>query len=227
MEQRQKEQRTRTSFLLVPSIFCLAIFLAPFFAQAQTWSEWFRQKKTQQRYLVNQIAALQVYIGYAKKGYDIVGDGIHTVRDIKNGEFGLHSAFFGSLKTVSPYIRDNAKVAEIIAMQLAITKAFGAVRGNDLLGEGGHNYINDVRENVLAECTKDLEELVLVITSGKVEMTEDERIRRLDKIYETMRDRSAFTGHFTGQVNVLIAQKERENRQNENLKKIYGHEKND
>jgi hypothetical protein len=35
---------------------------------------------------------LQGYIGFAKKGYDIATNGIHTVRDIKNGEFGLHSA---------------------------------------------------------------------------------------------------------------------------------------
>lgn len=209
------------------SLFLIPFILAPFFAQAQTWSEWFSQKKTQKKYLLGQIAALQVYIGYAKKGYDIVGDGIHTVRDIKNGEFGLHSAFFGSLKAVSPYIRDNAKVAEIIAMQLAITEAFGAVRRNGPLGEDDRTYVNDVRENVLSECAKDLEELVLVITSGKVEMTGDERIRRLDKIYEAMRDRSAFTQSFTGQVQTLIAQKERENTQNENLKKIYGHERND
>lgn len=209
------------------SLFVIPFIFAPFFAQAQTWSEWFKQKKTQKKYLINQIAALQVYIGYAKKGYDLVGDGIHTVRDIKNGEFGLHSAFFGSLKAVSPYIRDNAKVAEIIAMQLAITKAFGAVRRNDLLGEDGRTYVNDVWENVLSECTKDLEELVLVVTSGKVEMTGDERIRRLDKIYEAMRDRSAFTQHFTANVSVLIAQRERENQQNENLKNIYGHEEND
>ena len=31
--------------------------------QAQTFAEWFKQKKTQKKYLVQQIAALQVYIG--------------------------------------------------------------------------------------------------------------------------------------------------------------------
>lgn len=195
-------------------------------AQAQTFAEWFSQKKTQKKYLLGQIAALQVYIGYAKKGYDIVGSGIHTVRDIKNGEFGLHSAFFGSLKAVSPVIRNNSKVADIIVLQVAISRNFSGIKSNGYLSGGDQAYIATVREKVLADCAKDLEELLLVITSGKVEMTDDERIRRLDRVYAAMRDKSAFTQSFTGQVSTLIVQKEKEHQQNEHLKKIYGHEEN-
>ncbi|MBK8088802.1 MAG: hypothetical protein IPK31_13170 [Chitinophagaceae bacterium] len=36
-------------------------------ANAQTLNEWVNQKSTQKKYLLQQIAALQVYIGYAKK----------------------------------------------------------------------------------------------------------------------------------------------------------------
>ena len=35
---------------------------------AQTTAEWFNQKATQKKYLIQQIAALQVYIGYLQKG---------------------------------------------------------------------------------------------------------------------------------------------------------------
>ena len=47
---------------------------------AQTWAEWFQQKQTQKKYLIEQIAALQVYLGYAKKGYDIASKGIHLLQ---------------------------------------------------------------------------------------------------------------------------------------------------
>ena len=41
---------------------------------AQTVAEWFRQKATQRKYLLQQIAALHVYSGYLSKGYSIAKD---------------------------------------------------------------------------------------------------------------------------------------------------------
>lgn len=190
-------------------------------AKAQTFAEWFSQKKKQKEYLLKQIAGLQVYIGFAKKGYDIASSGIHTVRDIKNGEFGLHSAFFSSLKAVSPFIRNNSKVAEIIEMQLSISKSFNGIKSNDLLSDGDRDYIGSVREKVLDECLTDLEELLLVITSGKIEMTDDERIKRLDQVYAGMKDKSAFTQSFTGEVSLFISQKESEQRSINQNRRLY------
>lgn len=40
-------------------------------SHAQTWDEWFNQKSTQKKYLLQQIAAFEAYLSYAKKGYDI------------------------------------------------------------------------------------------------------------------------------------------------------------
>ena len=45
--------------------------LAGGLSQAQTFNEWFRQKATQKKYLIQQIAALQVYLDYVQKGYAI------------------------------------------------------------------------------------------------------------------------------------------------------------
>lgn len=189
--------------------------------QAQTFAEFFSQKKKQKEYLLKQIAGLQLYIGYAKKGYEIVGSGINTVKDFKNGEFGLHGAFFSSLKAVSPVIRNNSKVAEIIEMQLAISKSFNGIKSNALLSSPERDYIATVRANLLEECMNDLAALLLVITSGKVEMTDDERMERLDQVYAGMKDKSAFTQSFTGSVAVLIGQKESEQRSINQIRKSY------
>jgi hypothetical protein len=42
-------------------------------AQTPTFSEWFRQKKTQKKYHAQQINALQVYLEFVKKGYGVAG----------------------------------------------------------------------------------------------------------------------------------------------------------
>ncbi|MGH2622496.1 MAG: hypothetical protein ACRDE7_02430 [Sphingobacterium sp.] len=189
--------------------------------RAQTFAEFFSQKKKQKEYLLKQIAGLQLYIGYAKKGYDIVGSGINTVKDIKNGEFGLHTAFFSSLKVVSPVIRNNSKIAEIIGLQVAISKSFDAVRDDAFLSAGDREYIASVRSKVLEECLIDLEELLLVITSGKVEMAEDERLVRLDQVYAGMKDKSAFTQRFTDEVALLLSQKQSEQRSINQIRRYY------
>ena len=71
---------------------------------AQTFAEWFNQKATQRKYLIQQIAALQVYIGYVSKGYSIAKNGLNTIRDIKRGDFNLHNSYLTSLVTVNPKI---------------------------------------------------------------------------------------------------------------------------
>ncbi|WEK17863.1 MAG: hypothetical protein P0Y49_13750 [Candidatus Pedobacter colombiensis] len=202
-------------------LICLLLAFTTQLSQAQTFSEFFKQEKTQKKYLLQQIAALEVYIGYAKKGYDIANSGLRTIKDITNGEFGLHSAFINSLKAVNPVIRNNVKVAEIIECQIRISKAFGAVQYSDALSIKNRLYVQNVQENVMDECESDLEELLLVITSGRLEMSDKERLRRLNRINESMVNKFSFTIDFMGQVMMLIRQTEKEQEFIYQLKKYY------
>lgn len=191
-------------------------------AKGQTWDEMFSQKKTQIRYLGEQLVALKLYAGYVKKGYEVVSTGVSIVKNIKDGEFDLHNAFIASLSSVSPAIRSNAKIAEIIVLQLAISKSFNAINSNTHLSANDQEYISRVRMHVREECLKDLEELLLIVTSGKVEMKDDERLERLDKIYRNIKDKSAFTQSFTGNVRTLICQRRESEREANTTKKLYG-----
>jgi hypothetical protein len=76
----------------------------------------------------------------------------------------------------------------------------------------------------MEECLNDMEELLLVIISGKVEMKDDERIKRLDKIYINMKDKSAFTQSFMTDMSLLIQQKENEQKSINHLKQQYGNQ---
>lgn len=196
----------------------------PLSGAAQTFAEFFKQKKTQKRYLLQQIAALKVYLGYAKKGYELVGSGLSTVRDITNGEFSLHNAFISSLKKVSPFVRSNAKVAEIIACQLGIMRAFD-IGERDKLPVSSQLYVQDVKAHLLDECFKDLEELLLVVTAGKVEMSDSDRLERLDKVYLSMMDKYSFALDFSAQVKLLIAGGTSEELSINYLKRLYENDK--
>ena len=138
---------------------------------AQTWAEWFRQKATQKKYLLQQIAALHVYSGYLSKGYSIAKDGLNTIKSIKNGDLLQHTNYFTSLVTVNPQIKRYKRVAEIIAMQISIAKQSGTAiksfRNNHQLTPTEINYLQGVFNALLSACAKNLDELLSLITNGK------------------------------------------------------------
>ena len=184
--------------------------LALFFcvqSHAQTWDEWFAQKKTQKKYLLQQIAALQTYMTTAKKGYKIASDGIHTISNIKNGEFNLHSLFFNSLKTVNPKIKNAAIVAEIIAYQIAIVNKFKNISKQNLNSDEV-TYISKVYSTVIAESIKDINALIGVITDNELQMTDDERIKRIVALHNDMQDKFMFSQSFVNDANILSVQKQ-------------------
>ena len=86
-------------------IFAIIMFSREGFTQ--TIEEWTQQKQTQIKYLLNQIAANKVYIGYLQKGYSIASKGLSTIGQIKNGEFTLHQDFFNRLLSINPAIKNT------------------------------------------------------------------------------------------------------------------------
>ena len=181
---------------------------------AQTWAEWFRQKATQRKYLLQQIAALQVYSGYLSKGYSITRNGLNTIKSIKNGDLLQHTNYFNSLATVNPKIKRYAKVAEIIALQIAIAKQSGNAlknfRNNHHFTTTEINYLQGVFNTLLSDCAKNLDELFSLITNENLQMKDVERIKAIDKIYIDMQDKRQFVRAFSNSAAGLSIQRSNE-----------------
>ena len=182
--------------------------------QAQTFNELFRQKKTQKKYLIQQIAALEIYLGYVKKGYSIVEKGLNTIGDIKNGNLNLHTDYFNSLKNIRPEIKNHKKVADIIALQISIMNTYKHVYSN-VLESGAFNpeevgYINRVFTRLLDGCAGTIDELTIITTADKLEMKDGERLERIDALYMDMQDKYTFARSFGNEVMVLAAGRDQE-----------------
>lgn len=194
--------------------------------KAQTFNEWFKQKATQRKYLLEQIAALQVYVGYLQTGYSIARDGLNTISDIKNGEFDLHTNYFNSLKTVSPQIKNYWRVAEIIALQLRIVEvyrdAFGHIRQSGAFSGEEIRYLNAVFERLLDDCIKTVDELIAVTTSNELEMRDDERLKQIDKLHADMQGKYTFIQAFSGEANMLAVARSRERNEVETSRALHG-----
>ena len=165
----------------------------------------------QREVFLKQIAALQMYIGYAKKGYSIAKKGLNTIGDFKRGEFNLHTDYFNSLKTVNPKIKKYARVAEIIALQAKIIKSYGAIyqrfQQNDLFHGDEVDYIKRVFDRLVENCDDNLEELLTIVTDGQLEMKDDERMKRIDVLYQNMLKNHTFCESFSNQVKLMSLSK--------------------
>jgi hypothetical protein len=161
----------------------------------------------QAQVLLKQIAALQMYIGHAQKGYSIAKKGLNTVGDFKRGEFNLHTDYFNSFKTVNPKIKKYVKVAEIVSLQVKIMKSYGnfyrQVQQDDLFHGNEVEYIKRVFERLIDNCDSILEELITVITDNQLEMKDDERMSRIDVLYKNMMDNHTFCESFSNQTRLL------------------------
>lgn len=180
-------------------------------SSAQTTEEWLNQSSTQKKYLQQQIAALKIYLGYAKKGYTIVTNGVNTIRNIKNGDFNLHRDFFNHLKNVSPAISRYAKVADIISYQAKIIKQVRfttqQARETKQFTEAELDYCKQVFDTLLDECIKTVEHLILITTSGELEMKDDERLKRIEMLYADVQDKYSFACSFAEDMGLLAVQR--------------------
>jgi hypothetical protein len=194
----------------------LLLLLVGSCCQAQTAEEWFRQKETGKKYLIQQIAAFRVYLGYVQKGYAIAQKGLTTINNIKKGDFNLHTDFFAHLKNVNPKISRYANVAHIIALQVKIAQVYKdtykQVQASGLHNVEEVNYILTVFTNLLNDCSTVIAELTKVITPYELGLKDDERLKRIDALYSTMQEHYTFAQGFGRETKLLTIQRMKERR---------------
>ncbi len=193
---------------------------------AQTFGEWFRQKATQKKYLLQQIASLQVYIGYVQKGSSIAHDGLNFIGNLKKGDLNLHADYFNSLKAVNPCIKKYSRVADIIALQLEIVSvyknAFRHVQKSKALNGDELSYINAVFNNLIDACTGTIDELTTIITNDQLQLKDDERIERIAALYNDMQSKYSFVKSFAAEAKILAVSRLKEQNDVETSRTING-----
>ncbi|WP_199119258.1 hypothetical protein [Pedobacter sp. ASV28] len=193
---------------------------------AQNFDEWFRQNKTQKKYLIEQIAALKVYGDYVKAGYKIVNGGLDLIGDLKGGEFNLHKKYFNDLVTVSPQIKKYSKIAETISRQIELVKlshdAMRTLRQSGMMKEEELLYLKRVFDRVIDHAAILLDELAMLIGDGQVSLKDDERIERIDNLNEETRKLHLFLTGFTSEAKQLANSRYRETLEIKRMRNYFG-----
>lgn len=134
------------------------------------------------------------------KYYQILNRGYNTIKNIASGNFKLHKAFLDGLLQVSPAVRQYHRVAAIIEYEKRIVSDAGRMRryfqGDGQFSSSELHYLSKVYSNVLHQSSRQIEELWLVVTAGKLRMSDDERLKAIDRIFESVQDQYHFLREF-------------------------------
>lgn len=183
------------------------------------------QSKQVKLYL-KQIGLNEVLINYLKKAMAIAKFGLTTIGDIKNGEFSLHRIFFDKLKAVNPKIKNLTKVADIITLQVQIIKnyqsSYKQIKASQQFSNTEIKYIYSVFSKLLEDTGNNLEELYKVLAADQYQMTDDERIKRIDELYIQMQSSYVFTQHFSKETLVMAMQRMKEGNEVKQSRDWYG-----
>lgn len=175
---------------------------------------------------VEKLAQLKLMLSHMKTGYKILEKGYTSIKNISQGNFNLHRDFLDGLLQVSPAVKKYSKVADIIRVQLKLVKeakdALAEFRGSMQFTVAEIEYLGNVYANLLKESLKMLDELAMVVTAGKLRMSDDQRLQAIDRIHDEVLEQYTFLNEFNNGTAILSLQREKEQMDIDLMRKIHG-----
>jgi DNA repair ATPase RecN len=175
---------------------------------------------------LEKLAQFKQILSDLKKGYEIVSVGYNTIKNISQGNFNLHKDFLDGLMQISPTVKKYKRVADIINYQIIIVKeykrAFGRVKNDKNFNSQELEYLNRVYNNLFKQSLKNLDDLTTVVTANKLRMTDDERLKSIDDIFNEIQDKVMFLRHFNNNTTILAVQRAKERNDAATIRNIYG-----
>lgn len=195
----------------------LRVFLCGlgFFLLAQPTRVTAQEFEIQQLLLnVEKLAQLKSILQKMYDGYEIITKGYNTIKNISEGNFSIHDLFLQNLLGVSPAVQKYKRVADIIQYQIRIVKeyqtAYNYFRDDKNFTPAEIEYMLKVYKNLFDRSLDNLDDLLMVITAGKLRMSDDERIKAIDSIFGEMEDQLGFLRHFNSNAYLLSKQRTKE-----------------
>ncbi|PZP48179.1 MAG: hypothetical protein DI598_10290 [Pseudopedobacter saltans] len=205
------------------SLFFFALFLLSPNSHAQLFGN--QDKKMISNNLA-QISLLKTYCDYLDKGLTIAHDGLDLTHSLKNGEFDLHSLFYSSLLQVNPNIKKYPLAGQIVdiytKMGILQTATNNLTSSTDMLSIKEKHSLKTLVSNVMTATRKDMEELNNLLTDGKYQLTDDERIKRIDAVYKRVLGKFWSLSNINKRVNTIVAGRINQKNNASKFRQLYG-----
>jgi hypothetical protein len=175
---------------------------------------------------VEKLAQLKQILSDMKKGYQVLNNGYGTIRNVTEGNFKIHDVFLKGLLSVNPELRKYRKVADIIQYQARILSEYKSAFNH--FKEGGRFtpdemiYLSKVYGNLFDRSLENLDELAMILTASELRMSDDERLKAIDRLYVDMQGKLSFLRSFNRKTASLDRGRQKQQQENAAIKKLYG-----
>lgn len=163
---------------------------------------------------VEKLTQFKQILSDLKKGYEILSSGYNSIKNISQGNFSLHETFLNGLLEVSPAVQRYERIADIMQYQLRIVKeykaAFSQFKSDKHFTADEIDYMRNVYSHLFDESVKSLNDLITVITAGKLRMSDDERISAIDHVWDEVQDQYGFLKAFNNGTALLSLQRQKD-----------------
>lgn len=175
---------------------------------------------------VTKLTQLKQILTDLEKGYTTLKSGYTQISSIASGNFTLHEAFLDGLLQINPTVKNYHKVAEIIRFQIRLIKdyksAFLRFKTSGHFTANEISYLSKVYGNLFQSSLQQLDELTLVLTTGTLRMTDEERLTAIDQIHTEIQDKLHFLTAFNHETTVLAIHRSHESQGIKNVQELYG-----
>jgi hypothetical protein len=175
---------------------------------------------------IEKLTQLKGILTDMKTGYQIYTQGYGSISQLSKGNFDLHSVYLNGLLSISPAVKNYGRIADIIIQQASLISEYkssykqfsqsGTFSASEL------SYMSNVYTQLVTQSLENLDELTNVLTAGKLRMSDDERMRAIDRIYGNSSEKLQFLRHFNRQGVVLSLQRRKDLGDTQTLKQLYG-----
>ncbi|TWR25682.1 TerB family tellurite resistance protein [Mucilaginibacter achroorhodeus] len=175
---------------------------------------------------IEKLTQLKSILTDMKTGYQIYQKGYSTISSLSQGNFNLHDVYLNGLLQINPAVKNYGRVAEIMSQQASLLseykKAYSKFRQSGSFSGGELDYMGKVYSQLVKQSLDNINELTNILTASKLRMSDDERIRAIDRIYASSTDKLQFLRYFNRNGILLSLQRTKETGDAISLKKLYG-----
>ncbi|UEG54891.1 TerB family tellurite resistance protein [Mucilaginibacter daejeonensis] len=175
---------------------------------------------------IEKLTQFKAILSDMKKGYQIYQQGYGTISNLSKGNFNLHNVYLTGLLAVSPAVRDNPRVNQVIEQQYDLVNEYKRYR--DLFRKSGSfnnkelGYIDNVFDQLVKQSNNNVDDLGSVMKANELRMTDDDRLRAIDRIYTNSTEQLQFLRWFNRKAVMLSLGRSKDLNDTRTLKQLYG-----
>lgn len=188
------------------------------------------QKSKELKIQAEQLAKFKLQSIIVKEKNKIDQEGLDNIGNYKNGTYSLYNAYFKSLRDVNSSVKESDKAQYIRDVISEIRRFFpltiSRATNSGLYERSEIAYFEKVYDKVQKDCNEIIRNLNAVTSNGEYEMTDDQRMERIDILHDQMVRTYMFARKFCTDIENVKRAREQEKQDAQHIQRLYGLNKN-